>query len=248
MRNFYIGILALCLGLLSIHAQADDKGLTNNPNLLTLDNLVPTNTPNMTLLKGVVLVAKYTALDKVSPTDFFSGGSGFIVGQYLGSDNLNYVNSPILIEDLSTVQTIRNISFFAQFDPNKTGVLSEKTIRQAQLVLMYYNSNGYPLMRSMANYGIHQLAYDLTSNSVKLNLYDAQAHEVNLNLSPDQTKQAQAILNNPAMNKYLMAELVNFGANPSVTTSQSPSANPGSKPSPGANPSVNPNPNPNPKT
>ena len=208
MRNFYVSVFALCLCVCAAQA---DTGMTQNPNLLTLDNIAPTNTPSMTLLNGVVLVAKYNNLDKVSPSDFFSG-SGFIIGQYLGNDNLNYVNSPILIENPAQIKTINNLSFFTQFDPNKTGVLSEKAIRQANLVLIYYNSNGYPLMRSMANYGIHQLNYDLTTNRVKLNLYDVQAHQVNLNLSPAQRQQAQAILNNATMNKYLVAELVNFGA------------------------------------
>lgn len=223
MRNFCVGILVVCLGLLTINAQAD-TGLTNNPNLLTLDNIAPTTHPKMTFLVGVVLVAKYINLDKVSPSDF-SNGSSFILCQYVGPINVNYVNSPILIEDLSQVKTISSLSFFAAYDPKKTGVLSEDTIRKANLVLVYYNTNGFPVMRSMANYGVHQLAYDLTTNSVKLDLYDAQAHQVNLNLSPAQTQQAQAILNAPGMDKYLMAELVNFGTGVDANTNTNVNAN-----------------------
>lgn len=223
MRNFCVRILAVCLGLLMINVQAD-TGLTNNPNLLTLDNIAPTNTPKMTLLQGVVLVAKYINLDKVSPSNF-SNGSSFILCQYVGPINLSYVNSPILIEDLSQVKTISNLSFFAAYDPKKTGLLSEDTIRKANLVLVYYNTNGFPVMRSMANYGVHQLAYDLTTNKVKLDLYDAHAHQVNLNLSPEQTQQAQAILNAPGMDKYLMAELVNFGSGTDTNTNTNTNVN-----------------------
>ena len=157
------------LGFFSPSAYSQGTGSAVSPDTLLSpdDSLQATMYPKMTLLNGPVLVVKYIDPKKFIKADAYTGG-GFIVGVYLGKDDLNNINSPQLVMDTSQVQTVTDVSFFNAYDPQHTGQLSEKTLRDGHFILLYYNTNGYLLMRSMANYGVYGLQYDMASNHVNL--------------------------------------------------------------------------------
>ncbi len=167
LKGVGISLLVFCL---SAQGQGYGQPVAANQ-LLVPDDAVMQATmyPKLTLLHGPILVVKFFDPTHFIKSDVYTG-SGFIVGIYKGKEDINNVKSPLLIEDLSQIQTIANLDILQSFDPTKTGRLAEQILRKANFVLVYYNTNGYPLMLSMVNYGVHGLNYDLTQNHIDLEL------------------------------------------------------------------------------
>lgn len=160
-RGWLAAVLTMAL---CAHADTANTAAANNNLLTTNDNqLQATLYPKMTLLKGVVMIVKYTNLTKVSKKDFYSG-DGMIVAQYLGPEDLQDINVPLLITHLNQVKPITSFDFFEPFDPKHTGYLSKQALEAAKLVFVYYNVNGHGVMLSMVPYGIFGFSYNPQAN------------------------------------------------------------------------------------
>lgn len=192
MKKYAASVVAGLLLSWTLCAQAQPTGVEVNANALLLPDesaLQATMYPLMQLLQGPVLVVKYIKPASFVKADAFTGG-GFIVGVYVGKEVLDNIKSPLLVIDQKEVKAVTDLNYFSQYDPKKTGQLSEKTLRDGRFVLLYYNTNGYLLMLSMVNYGVHGLQYDVANNNVKL------------------------ILDGLQRDKFLQGLIINFKADP----------------------------------
>jgi len=205
MKHYCLKLLAGLLLSLALCAQAQPPtGTEVSASALLIpdeNSLQATMYPKMPLLQGPVLVVKYINPAGFVKADAFTGG-GFIVGVYVGKEILDNIKSPLLVINPNDVKVITDLNYFSQFDPGKTGQLSEKALRDAHFALLYYNTNGYLLMLSMVNYGVYGLEYDIAKNNVKLVLDGLQRDKflegLIINFKLDSAAPVPATPKNPA--------------------------------------------------